>query len=332
MSNSFNNLNKITNNSDIQLRTNTISPESVFNRVGCFNEAELIQIRKDALLPIDQVPVSRIKKILNRFDQARSLNCEISVADADAISKFFCLNQEEVEELRRDSKKLPDTLSTQRIEEILKRLKQARENHCEISTLDFEVMKKFIFLLEVQISLRKNQCFDFQLFNDLIRFATEETNRFSDPELSLLIRSITRNLTIKDRYPNANYCKMSSDQLQYYNNLLTALQLERDRRLAHGIPKTVSEQTRLDLLSEEANIVNELTNVKKQLPNLTINQISFNISNTILGILEDLLNPDPSNTMITNLINTFTKDSRPIYIGIALILLSLFIGLFKNIA
>lgn len=326
------NLDTITKDSDIQLRTGVNKQEEVFNRTGCFSEEELVQIRKDSLLPIDQVPSSRIRKILNRFAESQALNCSVTASDADAISKFFCLNQEEIEALRRDSKKLPDTLSSQRIEEILRRLSQARENRCEISVLDFEIMKKFVFLLEVEISLRRNQCFSAQLFNDLIRFATEETQRFTDPELNLLIRSITRNTAIQTRNPDAKNCRMSADQKQYYTNLLTSLKLERERRLAAGVPKGVSERTRLDLLSEEATIINELNETNKKLPNMTLNQISINASQTILGILDDLLSPDPNKNTVDNWIEAFTKESRPIYIGLFFIVVAIFIGLFKNVS
>lgn len=297
-------------------------------QTGCLTDSELKQIREDSKLHINQIPIERVKSTLKRIKESQKLNCYITAEDAEAVSNFFCLTQEEIDEMKADTYKLPDTLTKKRIEYILERIQESKENGCEISTIDFEVFKKFVFLLQVQLTLLNNQCFPAQVFNDLILYATEQTGRFTDPELYFLIRSIEKNNAIDKR----NDCKLSKDQKQYYSNLLTSLKLERERRLAKGVPKRIDEETRLDLLSEEANIVSQLNQSRNSLPNITMNQLSINVSKTLLGIMDDILEPEKNKNIMEVWIEAFTKESRPIYIGIFLIILSIFIGLLKNVA
>lgn len=316
---------------------------AVFNNQGCFTAAELEVIRSESRKPIDQIPVQLIRAIIKRLDQRNQTpNCPpILAQDAEALSSFFCLTTAELENIRSDAQKLPDSLRLQRIDQIIERISQSRNSGCEITIQDAALFNKFVFLLEIERSLQTPQsCFPPRQVNDIIATVRGTMNQFTDPELAFLIRSIQRNnakaekaIAEKDTVAlQQGNCDPFLDQKQLFDNLLIALKLERERRLAAGVPKTVEQRTRLDILSEEATIRRQLETTKAKLPNQTLNQISINLSETVLGVMEDLLNPPENVPLVDHLIRTFTKESRPVYLGIILIAISLFVALFRNIA
>lgn len=328
---------------DSQLRpvSEKIPNLNVFQNSGCFTKQELDIIDLESQKDINQISPDIIQTILRRLQQHNTGSCPgLTAREASSISNFFCLTQPELIRIRSDAQKLPDILGKQRIDTILNRIKQAQSSRCEFAVQDINLFKKFVFLLEIEKTLQTPQtCFSQQQIADIIQTVKSILHTFTDPELSFLIRSIQRNNTKIQRARTENdqfalsqgHCSIYLDSQQLFNNLLIAIKLEREKRLAAGVPKTVGQRTRLDILSEEATIRNQLENTKAKLPNLTLNQISINVSKTILGVLDDLLTKPVGVSQLDHLISTFTKDSRPIYLGVILIIVSIFVSLFRNL-
>lgn len=248
-----------------------------------------------------------------------------------------CLSNEELSQIRDDADKSPETLSSTRIDEIIRRFKESEEKgDCEIPIQLAELFKKFVFLLELERTNRnETSCFSPRQVNELIRAASVSTDKFTDAELFLLIRSIERNNAksrriVADSNVEDGNCSIGLDQQQLFNNLLQALRLERAKRLAEGVPKTVEQRTRLDTLSEEATLRRELADTRKKLPNLTVNEISIKVSETVLGVLEDLLTRPADKDILTHVIETFTKGDRLLFIGIILVVISVFMAVLRS--
>lgn len=84
--------------------------------------------------------------------------------------------------------------------------------------------------------------------------------------------------------------------------------------------------------SEIENINNEKKKENERFYNLSLKEIFNNLIKTIVDIINDLsIYIEEKNNTIENLLNIFTKETRLIYIGILLIIISLML-FFINIS
>ena len=231
-------------------------------------------------------------------------------------SNYNCLTEQSLINLKADLNKL-EKLSEKRLEQMKSEILFSNKPECEISVQDYQLFQKYLILIEAQLRSVQGVCFDSGLsdrFNDVAK------NRLKDytyPELDLISRILTRN--------NVR-CGENKGKNQ---EILAILELEKERRIYETVPKTIEERSRLDLLSEEENIKQELNSRRKSLPNQTLSEISTAYSSNITGLLDDLLSPKEDLTMSENLIEAFKKDDRLLYFGVTVVSLSVLLMVVK---
>ena len=242
-----------------------------------------------------------------------------------------CLTEQEIRELSSEAKKLPDKMPNQKIETLLKKMENQRMNGCEMAVQNIALFKKFEYLLNIEKTLRDpKMCFTQNQVNEIIKQVKNDLTKYTDQELYYLIRSIDKNNSrLKLAQNDPSYQNCQNDLTSLLINMKTSLKLEKDRRLSENVPKTVDQRSRLDLLSEEATIRKELQSTKEKLPNHTLRQLSMNLSETVLGVIDDFLNKPNETNIVEHIIETLTKENRPIYLGMILITISIVFSLLR---
>lgn len=112
-----------------------------------------------------------------------------------------------------------------------------------------------------------------------------------------------------------------------YNNIKITNE-EIDTLIRSPVFPEYKHDLRLRNLEKEENIKRELYREKKKITNMTINEIFIEVSQNIIQTIEDLFNKPSGISVFQHMIDVLTKDDRPIYFGIILIVFSIFIGIF----
>jgi len=232
-------------------------------------------------------------------------------------SNYNCLTDQTLLNLKSDLKRI-EQLSNKRLQEIKDQILFSNRPECEVSVQDFsEIQRKLIFV-EMQLLNTAGSCFTSEVLDKINDTVKTKLGNYSEAELDEFSRSLTRNTV-----------KCNSSAKEKTQELLTIIVLEKEKRLWETVPKSVEERSRLDLLSEEANIKKELIDRKKELPNQTLSEISTNYSKNTLGLLDDILNPNENFSYKDNIVSAFQKDDRLLYFGITVIAFSMFISIVK---
>ena len=98
------------------------------------------------------------------------------------------------------------------------------------------------------------------------------------------------------------------------------------------IPNTQKEKE-MQVIDSQANaILQEYYNSNKNnsIQNLTLSQVTTNVSTSFTGFLDDLFIKDDNTSWKEHLIEISTKDQRYAYLGVLLICVSLFLLLVKR--
>lgn len=226
---------------------------------------------------------------------------------------YICPTEQTILNLKNDFNKI-EQLTEKRLNEMISIIKGMENPSCQISVQDNTLIEKTMPMIQMQLSNIQGICFSSDILNLLNDITKNKLDKFNQYELDLMARQIKRN-NIK--------CGANKSVT---NDILQIFSLTKEDRLWSTVPKPIG-QPRLDNMTQENSIKNELIAKKKELQNQTLAELSTSYSNNTIGLLNDILNPNPSLSFKDNITNSFMKEDRILYTGTTLIAFSIFLML-----
>ena len=89
-------------------------------------------------------------------------------------------------------------------------------------------------------------------------------------------------------------------------------------------------QQRLDELSDKDTSEETNSHESEKILNLSLRTVFENISDTFTGVLTDIFDKPEELSILDHLIKTFTKDDRLVYIGVMIVIVSIFLSLIQT--
>lgn len=91
----------------------------------------------------------------------------------------------------------------------------------------------------------------------------------------------------------------------------------------------ITESTRLQRLTEQANKARELEMEEEKIYNMSIKDLAFRTSDTVHNVIDDMLLYDPEDGL-RGFIHIFTKSDRLIYVGIIILAFTILLAIIKS--
>lgn len=206
---------------------------------------------------------------------------------------------------------------------------------CKMTDVQRSKMRELSLFYDSEKNRRSSVCNNLSDWEEFIKRAKSPITEISDEELRVLLDTI--------RSARSNNCNIPEEISPAVLNLNKVLELEQARRdkerefqrfndatRPDSMPMMTSDAVnRLGDLTEEANLELQIKAEKEKFENLTVKQVVNNISDSVLGLMADILIPEEDTTFAENLQRSLAKNNRMVWLGIVVVVIAVFIGLLK---